>query len=107
MANLVNLTPHSVTIHAPNGAVVTLPPSEGIARVATEATQVGTVDGFPVYREEYGEVTGLPEPQEGTHYIVSALVRAASPDRGDLLSPGRLVRDDQGRVIGCEGFVRT
>ncbi len=59
---------------------------------------------IPVFRTTFGEVEGLPEPQDDTLYIVSLLVRRARPYRGDLLSPGQLIRDAEGRPIGCKGL---
>jgi hypothetical protein len=55
---------------------------------------------------KYGEVTDLPEPEEGTIYIVSGMVAAAAP-RPDVMSPGTLVRDDQGKPMGCLGLRRS
>jgi hypothetical protein len=65
---------------------------------------VGEHDGLPLYQAEFGEVEGLPEPAEGVLYVVSMLVRQAVPERTDVASPGELVRDEQGRVIGCRGL---
>ena len=52
----------------------------------------------------YGAVVGLPEEQDGVLYIVSGLVRAALPDRKDLASPAKLVRNDKGEIVGCEAL---
>ena len=65
----------------------------------------GEVNGIALSRVTFGEVTGLPDPVEGTLYIVSALVRSALPARTDLASPGDLVRDAAGAVIGCKGLI--
>jgi hypothetical protein len=102
---LVNLTPH--TVNLPGLAL----PSEGLARVSEVATEVSRMHTagpapIPVYSVSYGAVTGLPEPVEGTVYIVSRLIRTALPERGDLASPYGLVRDAEGRAIGAEGLVR-
>jgi len=32
--------------------------------------------GFPLSRQEFGAVEGLPEPKEGVFYIVSTLVES-------------------------------
>lgn len=56
----------------------------------------------------FGEVEGLPEPQEGTIFIVSALVaQALRGVRDDLVIPDDTVRDEQGRIIGCKSFARV
>ena len=40
-------------------------------------------------------------------YIVAKAVADAAPaHRGDLMSPGRLLRDADGKVIGCDGLTR-
>lgn len=95
---IINLTPHAV-----NASGVTFAPSGTIARVNVTRVQVATVEGVPVYRGSYGETVNLPAP-DGNLYIVSALVRNANPGRADLLSPGNLIRDEKGNVIGCDGF---
>jgi len=53
----------------------------------------------------YGRVEGLPEPETGVLYLVSAVVRAAVPGRADVASPGDLVRDGEGNVIGCRHLI--
>ena len=65
----------------------------------------GEIDGVPLAVVAYGEVTGLPDPAPGVVVVVSAMVRAACPDRADLASPGEPVRDEAGRVIGCRSLV--
>ena len=101
---LVNLTPHNVNLPG-----LTLPPA-GLARVSVTMAEVGHgtmpdhIGAVPLLRGTYGDVTGLPEPEEGTIYIVSAMVRMALPGRKDLASPARLVRDDKGNITGCEAL---
>lgn len=98
--NFINLTPHAINlIDGPS-----FPPSGNVARVAVSRQLVVKWNEVKLFAPSFGEVEGLPEPQEDTAFIVSALVRTALPDREDLLSPGNLVRDDKGAVIGCDGF---
>lgn len=106
-----NRTEHEVTIF--NVVGVTVPDmvleqyiGEPI-RVSCESKKVDTIEGIDIYENVYGEVTGLPEYQEGTYYVVSAMVRQALPGRKDLLSPGQLIRNEQGQPIGCLGLVRN
>jgi hypothetical protein len=49
-------------------------------------------------------VVGLPEPSPDTLLIVSGMVKSAATGRTDLVSPGDLVRDAAGVVLGCKGF---
>jgi hypothetical protein len=101
---LINLTPHGLAIHAPAG-VVTLPPSGSVARVATAAEPLDPADGIPVSRTAYGQIAGLPEPKPGVVYVTSALVAIAAR-REDVLSPGELIRDAEGKPVGCRGLTR-
>jgi hypothetical protein len=70
--------------------------------VSTEL--VDRVDGIDLSRATFGAVDNVPEIVHGTYYIVSMLVRSALSYRYDLVSPGELVRDEKGNVIGCKGF---
>lgn len=100
----VNLTPHQINIIQNGQNFLTVKPSGIVARCSVERRFVNNVDGVELYTSQFGEVENLPHPQPDTMYIVSMLVRQALPERLDLASPGTLVRDDQGRPIGCEGL---
>lgn len=107
---LKNLTPHEVCIYDMNGTAcdlnLVIEAGDSIARVACEYQKVDKrIEGVELYRPVFGEVTGLPEYSEGTYLLVSAMVREALPLRRDLVSPGQLLRDDDGNVIGCLGLV--
>ena len=101
---------------------MTLPPSGEVARVASTREKVAVIaacrpcrdgedctgaecrgPGVPLFDTRLGEVTGLPAPVVGTILVVSGMVAQAAR-RDDVLSPGALVRNDQGRPIGCEGL---
>jgi hypothetical protein len=96
---IVNLTPHAVNIIGGETYA-----SSGVARVSEVETQVGEAGGIPLFSKKFGEVVGLPEPQQDTMLIVSMMVKAAAPHRSDLLVPTKLVRDEKGNIIGCQGF---
>ena len=104
---IVNLTPHALNIAADNGEVVTIPPSGTVARVETDRHLVNwmPVNGhiIEVYEPNFGEIVGLPERQPYTAYVVSAQV-AQRTERSDVYSPGELVRNEAGQVIGCNGL---
>lgn len=102
---MLNLTPHQINVYDGDTLAVTVPPSGQVARVSERATKVGTAEGAALYTSQRGEVTGLPEPVVGTLYVVSAQVRLALPERGDLASPGQLVRNEAGQPVGCVGLV--
>jgi hypothetical protein len=72
MSEVINLTPHPVSLADAEGNVIaTLPPSGQVARVTTAAEAVGEVGGVPVRRTVFGEVSGLPAPREGVWYLYS------------------------------------
>ena len=103
----INLTPHKLDIINDAGLAPTtevVQPSGSVARV-TETLEP-EFDDYRIrwYRPTYGEVVGLPEPRDGVVYIVSGMVLAAIKGRDDVMSPGALVRDEDGRVIGCRGL---
>lgn len=105
MTTKINLTPHDVIITV-DGKTETIK-SSGLARCQEKSTQVDLIDGWiPVYETEYGEVSGLPEPKEGTIYIVSAIVAKAVQNRTDVFIPAKTLRDSNGNIIGCIGLAR-
>ena len=86
---IINLTPHTIVVAADFNSSRVEFPSEGIARVSSTATKVDTVNGIEVVTTTYGEVEGLPEPQEGVVYLVSMVVGQvpAIKLRPDVLCP--------------------
>lgn len=108
MAEILNGTPHSIKIvdDACN-LLKEIAPSGILPRCSATTEVVGEVDGIPLTKTVYGQVENLPEYKEGVFWIVSGLVRAALPDRKDLLSPGSQVRDSEGKIIGCKSLDRN
>ena len=106
MENLINMTPHSVTILDGNGNLIqTIPASGGQIRLKTSTVPTGIeVQGIPVTKTVFGEPEGLPEKVEGTYIIVSQLVKNALPQREDLLVPAEVVRDANGNILGCKSL---
>jgi hypothetical protein len=116
---LINATPHSITLVSREGVeqdnrrqflaetveiLREIPPSGILARVSMVNFPAGEIDGIAIESVTYGEIEGLPEPQEGVYYIVSGLVAAAAAKIGrvDCLAPGALVRDKKtGVILGC------
>ena len=101
---LVNLTPHALVISR-DGDTLVVAPSGEVARVATETVEVST--GF--YEVHYGEVVNLPEPKEGTIYIVSGLVLSGlAGSRSDVYAPATALaaRNELGHIVSVPGLVR-
>lgn len=107
---IINLTPHAVCMMDVSGNVVDRFASEGLARATETSVKVGEVNGFDIVETVYGEITGLPEKSDDTYYIVSLLTAQAAVKTGrgadDLLLTSDLVRDGEGRIIGCKRFAR-
>lgn len=99
-----NFTPHVVRVVDEEGSLVREFPSNGLARVASSEVIVEEFDGIQLSKTHFGDVEGLPDAEDGTLLIVSRLVKAAMPERADLVCPGMQVRDDEGRVIGCKSL---
>ena len=78
--------------------------SQGVARVSTETVNYTMIDNVQIVKVTFGQVQGLPEPSEGDFFIVSQIVKSALPNRSDLLVPAELVRDNEGRIIGCKSL---
>ena len=101
---LVNLTPHEMHIFNENDELVaTVPPSGTVARVSVKYTKTGEFESIPLYKAEYGDIEGLPDPEPKVLFIVSGMVKAAT-DRKDVVAPGELIRDSEGKPIGCRGL---
>lgn len=103
---IYNLTPHAINVYGANKELIQIiPPSGQVARVSVQTVWESEINTIPIYTQETGEVTGLPPVTPFCSYIVSAMVRLAMPNRFDLLSPGELLRGDDGQPIGCVGFI--
>ena len=107
---IVNLTPHAINFQTDEGQVE-IPPSGIVARVEEKTEVVGKVkigDGHvPVIRKSFGQVQNLPEPREGTIYIVSLIVaQALAGTRSDIYVIGESIRDKEGRVIGARSLAQ-
>lgn len=113
MVTIVNLTPHTLNVVDDAGKIIlSVAPSGTIARVTTQQTVVGNVGGVDVVRTVFGDVDGLPAPQDDVVYVVSTLVlqalKANGIFRNDVVSPDTsptsVVRDDAGNIIGVKRF---
>lgn len=102
---LVNMTPHALDIIQSDGSTLTVSPSGYVPRCSSTEIVDGSIGLINITKQTLGEVEGLPDPIPGAFYVVSRLVASAA-NRPDLLVPGPLVRDDQGRVVGCKGLSR-
>lgn len=95
---IINLTPHVINV---NNRII---PSHGLARCSEIVDVVDTFDNIDIIKKTFGEVTGLPKYRLHTRFVVSIIVKLALPDRSDILVPGEIIRDDQGKIIGCKNL---
>lgn len=105
--NMINLTPHVINVRRADGSELAFAPTAPAARVATSQVEVSEVDGIPVRRNTFGQVENLPEPQEGTVYIVSLVVLQAVAGRRDVVAPdsGATAIRENGQIKAVTGFV--
>lgn len=78
---------------------------EGAVKTHQVQELVYNINGLPVYDLKYLEVTGLPEAEDGTLFVVSAIslngIREMYPERTDCCSVHKVIKDANGRTIGC------
>ena len=109
---IINLTPHPLNIVDSQGELRSFPKPEAdvlLPRVAQTTVTAGEIDGIVDYISSYGEPQNVPF-NDGNVYVVSRLVISACAEHGQdhshLRSPGRLLRDEDGKIIGAEGLAR-
>jgi len=106
-ANIVNMTPHTVNVYENGEQVLVIEPSGEVIRLEEERMQVSMVNGVSVYHQSYSDPKGtVPEMETGVIYLVSMKV-ATNPTvlhRTDFVCPGRIVLDDDGNRLGCDGL---
>ena len=115
---LVNLTPHPLSFHK-DGVVTVVAPDGRCPRVLTVPGAKCEDSDLPCDEHERDTVVGLvdmPEPEDGTVFVVSGLVgealRNAGATRTDVRVPGTgpadgTVRNDKGHVVGVTRLKRV
>lgn len=104
---IVNCTPHSLNVKAADGSFKKIDPSGICPRVTVKTVLRDTVNGIEIFDTEMGDVTGLPKIEADTIYVVSLAVKSALSDKypkGTFVSPGTLIRGEDGQPIGCNGL---
>lgn len=100
----VNLTPHKIVLN--DGTTFE---SKGVARVSSRFTEF---DGNKICEMKFDdEISGLPEPEKDTIYIVSLIVLPVAKEKGrnDVVAPATGHPDcirENGFVKSVPGFVR-
>lgn len=101
MLDIRNLTPHTLNITMADGEVLVVPPSGIVARVSVSDTLREVLGGIEIFDSPY--VEGLPARVDGQILVVSGLAKTATA-QSNVFSPGDLIRDAEGRPIGCRGL---
>ena len=77
--------------------------SEKPCRVETEQIIIGKLAGIPIAKTDFMKLVNLPDPEDGTYYIVSRLSMDYIPfDREDVFcvdTGPSAVRDENGQVV--------
>jgi len=105
---LVNLTGHDVTLIQWDDQAATIR-ADGQMRVYSNAEATGMVRTdvhIPVLDIVEQRLSMAAEPKDGTLFIVSGIV-AAKARRRDFVVPSRVVRDQNGRAVGCRALARV
>lgn len=112
---IANLTPHAITVLKNGEEIAVYEASGSIARCESKTFAVREIAGIPLTETRFGKLYlidrdrvkhELPEQQDGTFYIVSALVARAA-GREDFVIVDDTVRDNNGRIIGCQSFAHV
>lgn len=105
---LVNLTPHDVVV---GGEAI--PPAGVVARIEMKTTVSSDTDynGIKLVQNEVIGITGLPDPDPETRYIVSGIVLGyvkTELDRFDCCAPDTgptAVRDEKGQIVAVTRLI--
>ena len=95
----VNLIGHDITI----SGYATLPKCNNPCRVETQHMIIGKLGGVPIAKTEFMKIVNLPDPEDGTYYIVSRIVMDYVPfKREDVFcvdTGSTAIRDENGQVV--------
>lgn len=127
----INLTPHSIDIYSESafvnlqqlnpttwvadgveGEPLVQCPSEGVARISTTTVQIGVIDGVPLYKTQYGDITGIPDDVTDEDILIVSLplqsmaIASGHPLAPQMASPYQVVRlaSNTSTVLGCTGL---
>lgn len=124
---LINLTPHAVIIIRDGEVILSIPPSDQVAKLPERDIPTGEINGIAAVRKVYEapvliarndflskvndpQTYPLPEEQEGIIYIVPMLVgQQLAGSRDDLYGPDfgiGGVRTADGKIAGAVGFIK-
>lgn len=77
------------------------------AQLQSMKIKEGKLMGCPFYSQTFGDVKNLPEPSDGTWFIVPLEVALlCSKSRTDLIVPSEVEKDYNGNIIGYSSFIQ-
>ena len=102
---ILNYTPHTISLLDADGCTTEYA-SNGVARCKEQKVVIGSAGGYPVYNVTYCELSGLPDVEDNTVIVVSALAAQAAKavGRNDCYIVADTVRNDAGQVVGAKGL---
>jgi hypothetical protein len=101
---LINLTPDPVSLFDADGNLLEeVLPSGHIAYIEEESTELPNLNGMPMRRVIRGQIIGLLKPEPGVLQIVPTMIFHLAR-RVDVVAPGPVLRDSDGRVRGYLGL---
>lgn len=107
MTNIINLTPHPVTLVTANGDEVVIQPEPTPVRLPAETKPAGEINNIPVVEERLGNADAvLPAPQPGVVYVVSRPVAERASHRADLVVPTDVERVN-GKPVRARALARV
>ena len=89
--DFINLTPYTYQI----GSRIIVP-SGTVCYVDLSDQPESVVDEITISRRLHGAIIDLPARKQNVMYIVSHTVRRMIRDRGDILSPGKIIKFEDG-----------
>lgn len=105
MKKLINLTPHNVVL-VTEETTITIEPSGIVPRLKEIQEEIGEINRIPVMKKSFGEIDNMPNEEENTVYIISALAASALKHRDDVYVPNDIVRDKNGNIVGCRSLAK-
>jgi hypothetical protein len=109
-AKIINLTPHQINIiDKETSKEILVIQSSDTCRCKEEIKTIGSIDGIEIISKSFGEVEGLPKVEDtNVIYIVSLpIAQAVKGKRFDCFIPGEIVRDKEGKIIGCYNLAKV
>jgi len=110
MTKLMNCTPHHLNLFEEGVETHSLPPTGTVARVEfRQETAEKNVAGLTVTKTVGdGTLVDMPDPQPGVVFVVSRVVASHPLNRvrEDVFSPGKLMRDENGKPKGADGLAK-